>query len=77
MRSSGSNIYCKGGPKDLCTNYTPISLLSRINKIFEKLLYNRLCTYLEQNSVLSSHQYGFKRGLYTPLAIYDMQENIL
>ena len=67
----------KGGPWDLRTNYRPISLLSRINKIFENLLYNRLYTYLEQNSMLSSHQYGFRRGLYTPLAIFDMQENIL
>jgi len=77
MRSTGAHIYCEGGPKDLCTNYRPISLLLRINKIFEKLLYNRLCTYLEQNRMLSSHQYDFRRGLYTPLAIHDMQENIL
>jgi len=63
----------KGGRKDLCTNYRPISLLSTINKIFEKFLH----TYLEKNSMLSCHQYGFKRGLSTTLAIYDMRENIL
>jgi len=34
----------KGGPKDLCTNYRPISLLSPTNKIFEKLTYSRLYT---------------------------------
>jgi len=67
----------KGGPKDLCTNYRPISLLSPINKIFEKLIYSRLYTYLEQNSMLSSHQYGFRMGLSTTLPIYDTQENIL
>ena len=67
----------KGGPKDLCTNYRPISLLSPINKIFEKLIYSRLYTYLEQNSMLSSHQCGFRMGLSTTLAIHDMQENIL
>jgi len=66
----------KGGPKDLCTNYTPISFLSPINKIFEKLIYTRLYTYLEQNTMLSSHQYGFRMGLSTTLAIFDMQ-NIL
>ena len=34
----------KGGPKDLCTNYRPISLLSPTNKIFEKLTFSRLYT---------------------------------
>ena len=34
-------------------------------------------TYLEQNSMLSNHQYGFRRGLSTKLAIYDMREKIL
>jgi len=67
----------KGGPKDLCINYRPISLLSPINKIFETLIYSRLYTYLEQNSMLSSHQYGFRMGLSGTLAIYDMQKNIL
>ena len=67
----------KGGPKDLCTNYRPISLLPPINKIFEKLIYSRLYTYLEQNSMLSIHQCGFWMGLSTTLEIYDMQENIL
>ena len=65
------------GSKGFMHNYRPISLLSPINKIFEKLIYSRLCTYLEQNSMRSSHQYGFRMGLSTTLAIYDMQGNIL
>ena len=75
MRSSGAHL--QRGPKDLCTNYRPISLLSTINKIFEKLISSRLYTYLEQNSMLSSHQYGFRMSPSATLAIYDMQENIL
>ena len=67
----------KGGPKDLCTNYRPISLLSPTNKIFEKFIYSRLYTYLEQNGMLSSHPYGFRMDLSATLAIYDMQENVL
>ena len=67
----------KGGQKDLCNNYRPISLLSPINKIFEKLLYSRLYSYIEQHNVLSEHQCGFRSGLSTSLAIYDMHENFL
>ena len=40
-------------------------------------MYSRLYTFLEQNSMLSSRQYGIRMGLSTALAIYDMQENIL
>ena len=32
----------KSGPENVCTSYRPISVLSTLNKIFEKLLYDRL-----------------------------------
>ena len=37
----------KKGDKLLVSNYRPISLLSNINKIFEKLVYSRLYSFLE------------------------------
>jgi len=33
----------EGGQKNHCANYTPISLLSPSNKIFEKLIYRGRC----------------------------------
>ena len=42
------------------SNYRPISLLSTFSKILEKIVYNRLFTYLEANSLLSPHQFGFR-----------------
>jgi len=66
----------KGGKKT-AKNYRPISLLSPINKIFEKLLYSRLYSYIEQHNMLSKHQYGFRSGLSTSLAVYDTHENFL
>ena len=33
-------------------NYRPISLLSVFNRIFEKLMYHRLNSYLDKNNVL-------------------------
>ena len=67
----------KGGQKDVCTNYWPISLLSPINKIFEKLIYNCLYSYIEQNKMFSTDQYGFRSEMSTSLAVYDMHENLL
>ena len=38
----------KKGNTDKPTNYRPIFLLSQFNKIFEKLIYNRIYSYLEK-----------------------------
>ena len=48
-----------------------------MNKIFEKLLYSRLYSYIEQHNMLSTNQYGFRSGLSTSLAVYDIHENFL
>ena len=38
-------IYKKGNPENCC-NYRPISLLSNISKIFEKIMYSRLYNFI-------------------------------
>ena len=50
-------------------NYRPISLLSNFNKIFEKIMYNRMVSFVEQHSILYSSQYGFRQGHSTHHAI--------
>ena len=48
--------------KDLkCSNYRPISLLSNIDKVLERLKYNRLYNFLKMNSVIYDLQFGFRR----------------
>ena len=49
--------------KDLklqCNNYRPTSLLSNISKIYEKLMYTRLYTFLEKFKCLHNLQFGFR-----------------
>ena len=41
-------------------NYHPVSLLSVVSKIFEKLVNNRLVDHLEKCSLFSDFQYGFR-----------------
>ena len=40
----------KSGDKSQFNNYRPISVLSQFSKIFEKLFYERLKTYINNNN---------------------------
>ncbi len=51
----------KSGDPESCDNYRPISLLSSISKILEKLISVQLVNQLELNNLLYKHQYGFQR----------------
>ena len=67
----------KNGGRDRTTNYRPISLLSQFNKVFEKVLYNRIYSYLIKYKLLSDYQFGFKKNSSTTLAISKMYDEIL
>jgi len=45
-----------------CDNYRPISMLSSISKILEKIVAKKLLYHLEENNLLYSYQYGFTPG---------------
>ena len=48
-----------------CDKYRPISLLSSLSKILEKIVANSLVNHLEINNLLYANQYGFLRGCST------------
>ena len=62
----------KTGSKTELSNYRPISLLSCLSKVMEKLIYSRLINYLNKNSILHPNQYGFRSGLSTSHALLDV-----
>ena len=51
----------KSGERSSVSNYRPISILSPLSKIFEKLVYSRLSSYLEKFDILTDNQFGFRR----------------
>ena len=56
------SIAQKGPCVGVQNNYRPISLLSCISKVFEKLVFNKIYTYLTANNLMSPSQSGFRPG---------------
>ena len=52
----------KKGDKQLITKNRPVSLLPICEKVFEKIIFNSLFVYLNNNNLLSSNQCGFRPG---------------
>ena len=50
----------KSKDRSLESNYRPISLLSTMSKILEKIVYNRVYNFLDQTGQISNTQYGFR-----------------
>ena len=49
----------KKGDKQLLENYRPVSLLPMLGKVFEKILFNNMFEYLQENNLLCENQSGF------------------
>jgi hypothetical protein len=45
------------------------AMLTSFSKVLEKALYNRLIEYLNNNNILNSQQFGFRKNLATEDAI--------
>ena len=52
----------KKSDKQLIKNYRPVSLLPVCGKIFEKIIFNSLFKYLDDNNLLNGNQSGFHPG---------------
>lgn len=65
----------KGSPCKV-ENYRPISLLSNLDKIFEKLVHKRMVKYLDINNVLYKRQFGFQSKKSTIHSLIALTENV-
>ena len=52
----------KGGDASLCSNYRPISLLSCVSKVFERVVFKYVFNFLRDNFALTDKQSGFMPG---------------
>ena len=58
--------------KQLVNNYLPISLLSCLSKVFEKLVKTRFLKFFDKQHILYNHRYGFKKNHSVVHAILDV-----
>ena len=66
----------KKGDLLIVSNYRPISLLSNINKIFEKLVYSRLRSFLNLHNCIYDLQFGFREKHSTNHALFSLTEMV-
>lgn len=68
-------MFKKGDPTN-ADNYRPISILSFFDKILEKLIEVRLSKYYTKFNILTSNQFGFRKGFSTDTAIATFTDKV-
>ena len=66
----------KKKPNLVMSNYRPISLVSNLYKIIEKLMYNQIIQFLEDKTIIYYKQFGFHKNFSTAHAIITLIEKV-
>ena len=61
----------------LISNYRPVSVLPVFSKILERLMYNRLYSFIIKHDVLYKYQFGFRKGHSTIMALIVLVDKIM
>ena len=66
----------ESGDEMVFSNYRPVSVLSFFSKVIERLMYNRLLKYINDNNLLYKCQFGFHKGKATHMALIVLIDKI-
>ena len=66
----------KKNDKKQCANYRPISLLSNLGKLFERVMYDRIELFLNDFDLIYKNQFGFRKKHSTSHALISIVEQI-
>ena len=66
----------KSGDKTKVENYRPISLLSNISKVFERLVVNQLQSFSTDNNIIDDRQHGFRPNFSTRTAVVSLTDSV-
>jgi hypothetical protein len=57
-------------------NYRPVSILSVVSKVLERIIYDQVESYLTENKLLYTHQSGFRRKYSTDTCLLHLTDFI-
>ena len=77
MKSADVIPLYKAKERHSVTNYRPISLLTTLSKILEKIIYKRTYTFLQNSGQFYQSQYGFRTGHSCETAIAELVGSII
>ena len=66
----------KKGDKQQVNNYRPISLLTALSKVLEKIVYTRTSEFLKKHNIFSNSQFGFRKKHSTTHAILSLLKKV-
>ena len=66
----------KSGDAMKITNYRPVSILPLFSKILERLMYNRLMSFINKHKVLYKYQFGFRKNYSANMALILLVDKI-
>ena len=66
----------KSGDPSFPSNYRPLSLLNRIEKVLERVIFKHVFNHLKDNNFITSHQSGFMPGDSTVNQVTSIYNNI-
>ena len=69
-------VFKKKGEPSLVTNYRPISIITSIGKLLEKLISQQLNDFFDRHKVICENQHGFRKSRSVQTAILDFTDKI-
>ena len=75
LKMAKVTVIYKKGDKTSLGNYRPISLLPAFSKIYERVIYDQICSFIRP--ALSSSQFGFLSHSSTEMALLKLKDSIL
>lgn len=62
--------------ENILSNYRPIAIIPAISKLFKKVVYEHLLTFVNKYNIICPEQFGFCKGTYIQNAVLALSVHI-